>query len=232
MLTKLAHQAQLQSLQQTSDLKNMNAKLDRLEIELAQQKIEFESKFDRQQAQLDDLTNRRALQRRTTGALADTIEIMRMRFLNTYLRNTNRGKVSSEIYQQIDMGNPLAHDGAILLDKALYDEEKRTDVATFRQHYGVDLSIFTTLYERYTELQDVFNSRATIVNASSTPGMGPPDEKFLEAFRAIMREVNRLVTSSQDIDTIIYDTDSALGKARTAFDEAFKKEKHRLGIRR
>ena len=62
-------------------------------------------------------------------------------------------------------------------------------------------------------LDDVFNSRATIMAASAAPGKGPPDENFLEALRMVMREVDRLVNSGKDVDAIIHDTDSVLGKA-------------------
>ena len=94
------------------------------------------------------------------------------------------------------------------------------------------MSNFITLYEQYTELHDVFNSRSTIINASAAPEKEPPDEKLLETFRVVIREVNRLTNSNQNIDAIIYDTDSALGKARIAFDVAFVKEKRRFDIRR
>ena len=42
-----------------------------------------------------------------------------------------------------------------------------------------------------------------------------------------IREVDRLENSNKDIDVIIYDTNSDLGKARIAFDTAFVKEKDR-----
>ena len=68
--------------------------------------------------------------------------------------------------------------------------------------------------------------------ASAAPGKGPLDERFIEAFRVITREVDRLASIGKDVDAIIYDTDSILGKAWIAFDAEFVKEKRRLDIRR
>ena len=107
----------------------MNAKLDQLLTaqatsqahlgDLNRKIAEQDSKLTKQDSKIAERDSKFAKYDPTTKALAENSDVIRMRFLNTYLRNINKGKVSTEGYQHINMGNSLAHDGAILLDKAL-----------------------------------------------------------------------------------------------------------------